>query len=92
MNVVRRMGTQQKQQQRLKQRGAPGLEDRVFGTCPTDFSDPMIPGYQHPLYAELKNSGIIVAVDECSVTECRRWRPPYLTDKTVHIHANTLQI
>ena len=39
----------------------------------------------------LENSGIRVAVGHCSVTECRRWRPPYQTGKTVHMHANTLQ-
>ena len=37
--------------------------------------------------SELENSGIRVAVGDCSVTECRRWRPPYQTDKTVHVHA-----
>ena len=26
-----------------------------------------------------------------AVTERRRWRPPYQTGKTVHVHANTLQ-
>ena len=36
--------------------------------------------------SELEN-GIRVAVGDCSVTECRRWRPPYQTGKTVHIHA-----
>ena len=25
--------------------------------------------------------------DDCSVTERRRWRPPYQTGKTVHVHA-----
>ena len=29
-----------------------------------------------------------VAVGDCSVTERRRWRPPYQTGKTVHVHAN----
>ena len=28
-----------------------------------------------------------VAVGDCSVTERRRWRPPYQTGKTVHVHA-----
>ena len=32
-----------------------------------------------------------VGVGDCSVTERRRWRPPYQTSKTVHMHANTLQ-
>ena len=37
--------------------------------------------------SELENSGIRVAVDDCSVTERRRWRPPYQTGKTEHVHA-----
>ena len=41
--------------------------------------------------SELKNSGIRVAVGACSVTERRRWRPPYQTGKTVHVHTKTLQ-
>ena len=45
------------------------------------------PGYPHPVSSELKNSGIRVAVGDCSVTERRRWRPPYQTGKTVHVHA-----
>ena len=36
---------------------------------------------------ELENSGIRVAVGDCSVTEHRRWRPPYQIGKTVHMHA-----
>ena len=36
--------------------------------------------------SELQNSGIRVAVGDCSVTERRRWRPPYQTGKTVHVH------
>ena len=35
------------------------------------------PGYPHPVSSELENSGIRVAVGDCSVTERRRWRPPY---------------
>ena len=38
---------------------------------------------------ELENSGIRVAVGDCSVTERRRLRPPYQTGKTVHVHATT---
>ena len=45
------------------------------------------PGYPHPVSSELENSGIRVAVSDCSVTERRRWRPPYQTGKTVHVHA-----
>ena len=45
------------------------------------------PGYPHPVSSELENSGIRVMVGDCSVTESRRWRPPYQTDKTVHVHA-----
>ena len=49
------------------------------------------PGYPQPVSSELENSGIRVAVGDCSVTERRRWRPPYQTGKTVHVHAKTLQ-
>ena len=45
------------------------------------------PGYPHPVSSELENSGIRVAVGDCSIAECRRWRPPYQTSKTVHVHA-----
>ena len=45
------------------------------------------PGYPHPVSSELENSGIRVAVGECTVTEHRRWHPPYQTSKTVHVHA-----
>ena len=45
------------------------------------------PGYPHPVSSELENSGIREAVGECSVTERRRWRPPYQTSKAVHVHA-----
>ena len=45
------------------------------------------PGYPHPVSSELENSGIRVAVGDCSVTERRWWRPPYQTGKTVHVHA-----
>ena len=45
------------------------------------------PGYPHPVSSELENSGIRVAVGDCSVTERRRWRPPYQNGKTVHVHA-----
>ena len=44
-------------------------------------------GYPYPVSSELENSGIRVAVGDCSVTERRRWRPPYQTCKTVHVHA-----
>ena len=45
------------------------------------------PGYPHPVSSELENSGIRVGAGDCSVTECRRWRLPYQTSKTVHVHA-----
>ena len=45
------------------------------------------PGYQHPVSSELENSGIRVAVGDCSVTEHWRWCPPYQTHKTEHVHA-----
>ena len=60
-----------------------------MGTCPNDFSDPTdeVGGYPHPVSSELENSGIRVAVGDCSVTERRRWRLPYQTGNTVHVHA-----
>ena len=45
------------------------------------------PRYPHPVSSELENSGIKVVIGDCSVTERRRWRPPYQTGKTVHVHA-----
>ena len=45
------------------------------------------PGYPHPVSCELENSGIRVAVGDCSVTERRRSGPPYQTSKTAHVHA-----
>ena len=45
------------------------------------------PGSLHPVSSELENSGIRVVVSDCGVTECRRWRLPYQTGKTVHVHA-----
>ena len=41
------------------------------------------PGYPHPVSSELENSGIRVAVGDCSVTERRRWCPPHQTGKTL---------
>ena len=77
--------------------GEPGLVDRVLtlhagltptgGTCPNDFFRSNRAGYPHQVSSELENSGIRVAVGDCSVTERRRWRPPYQTGKTVHVHA-----
>ena len=45
-------------------------------------------GYPHPVSSELQNRSIRVGVGDCSVTEHRRWRPPYQTSKTVHVNAN----
>ena len=45
------------------------------------------PGYPHPVSSELENSGIRVAVGDFCVTGRRRWRPPYQTGETVHVHA-----
>ena len=39
------------------------------------------PGYPHAVCSELENSGIRVAVGDCSITECWRWRLPYQTTK-----------
>ena len=49
------------------------------------------PGHPHPVSSELENSGIRVAVGDCNITERRRWRPPYQTGKTVHVHAKHYQ-
>ena len=80
--------------------GELGLVDRVLalhtgsrgfnshrGHMSERFSRSNRPGYPHPVSSELENSGIRVAVGDCSVTERRRWRPPYQTGKTVHVHA-----
>ena len=82
------------------QSGEPGLVDRVLalhagsrgfdshlGHMSERFFRSNRPRYQHPVSSELKNSGIRVAVGDCSVTERRRWHPPYQTGKTVHVHA-----
>ena len=45
------------------------------------------PGYPHPVSSELENSGIRVAVGDCSVTEHPRWHPAYQTGKTVRVQA-----
>ena len=64
----------------------------VEGSTPTDghiserFFRSNKPGYPHPVSSELENSGIRVAVGDCSVTEYRRWRPPHQTGKPVHVH------
>ena len=76
--------------------GAPGLVDRVFaftqgvevstptgGTCPNDFSDPIDQDIRTKYALSWKIVVHRVAVGDCSVTERRRWRPPYQTGKTV---------
>ena len=80
--------------------GEPGLVDRVLalhagsrefdshrGHMSEQFFRSSIPGYLHPVSSEPENSGIRVAVGDCSVIERRQWRPPYHTGKTVHVHA-----
>ena len=81
--------------------GEPGLVDRVLalhtrsrgfdshrGHMSERFFRSNRPGYPHPASSELENSGIRVAVVDCSVTEHhRRWRQPYQTGKTVYVHA-----
>ena len=82
--------------------GEPGLVDRALtlhagsrgfdshrGHMSKRFFRSNRPGYPHPVSSELEISGIRVAVGDCSVTERLRWRPPYQTGKTVHVHANT---
>ena len=87
--------------QRFTERhGEPGLVDKVLalhagsrgfeshrGHMSERFFRSNRPGYPHPVSSELEISGIRVAVGDCSVTERRRWRPPYQTGKTVHVHA-----
>ena len=81
-------------------RGEPGLVDRVLalhtgsrgfdshrGHMSKRFSRSNRPGYPLPVNSELENSSIRMAVGDCSVTERRRWRSPYQTGKTVHVHA-----
>ena len=71
--------------------GEPGLVDRVlalhagsrgFDSHREHMSERFFrsdrPGYPHPVSSELENSGIRVAVGDCSV---------YQTGKTVHVHA-----
>ena len=50
------------------------------------FFRPSRPGYPHLVSSAPEISGTRVAVGDCSVTEHRRWRPPYQTGKTVHVH------
>ena len=83
-------------------RGEPGLMNRVLalhagsrgfdshrGHMSERFFRSKRPGYPHPVCSELENSGIRVAVGDCSITERWRWRPPYQTGKIVHVHTNT---
>ena len=66
--------------------GSPGF-DSHSGDMSEHFFRSNRPGYLQSVSSELENSGIRVAVGDCSVSECRRWRPPYQTGKTVHVHA-----
>ena len=65
--------------------GSRGFDSRRGHMCELFFRSSR-PGY-HLVSSELENSGIRVAVRDCSVTEHRRWRPPYQICKTVHVHA-----
>ena len=80
--------------------GAPGLVDRVlalhagsrgFDSHREHMSERFFrsnrPGYPHPVSSELENSGLRVKVGDYSVAERWRWRSPYQTGKTVHVHA-----
>ena len=49
------------------------------------------PGYPHPVSSELLNSGIRLAVGDGSVTERRRWRPPYQNRQNCTRARKTLQ-
>ena len=62
------------------------------GTCPNDFSDPIDQDIRTQWALSRKIvawewRSVRVAVGDCSATERRRWRPPYQTGKTVHVHA-----
>ena len=63
--------------------------DSHWGPMSERFFRSSRPEYPHQVSSELEISGIRVAVGGYSVTERRRWRPPYQTGKTVHVHANT---
>ena len=82
--------------------GEPGLVDRVLTwhagsrgfdsrrvTCLNDFFRSNRLGFPHPASSELENSGIRVVVGDSSVTERRRWRPPYQTGKLYMCTQNT---
>ena len=66
--------------------GSPGFNSHR-GHMSKRFFRSKRPVYPHPVSSELDNSGIRVAVGDCSVTEHQRWRPPYQTGKTVNVHA-----
>ena len=91
-NVVTRIGIHTHTHTLISVRCSPCMQE-VEGSTPTGghmserFFRSNRPGYPHPVSSELENSGIRVAVGDCSVTERRRWRPPYQTDKTVHVQA-----
>ena len=70
--------------------GSPGFDSHRWHMSERFFRSSR-PEYPHPVYSGLENSGIREAVADCSVTERRRWRPPYQAGKTVRVHANTLQ-
>ena len=77
--------------------GCSPCTQEVEGSTPTGghmserFFQSNRPGYPHPVSSALENSGIRVAVGDCSVTERRRWRQSYQTGKTVQCARKTLQ-
>ena len=88
----------------MAESGEPGLVDRVLalhagsrgfdshrGHMSERFFRSNRPGYSHPVSSELENSGIRVAVGDCSVTERRRWRPPYQNRQNCACARKTLQ-
>ena len=98
--MLGKLGIKQNNLKTSQSCGEPGLVDRVLalhagsrgfdshrGHMSKRFFRSNRPGYSHPVSSELENSGIRVAVGDCSVTELPWWRPPYQTDKTVHVHA-----
>ena len=66
-NVVSRMGTQQQIWSQEVEGSTP-----TVGTCANDFFRSNRFGYPHPVSSKLENSGIRVAVGDCSVTERRQ--------------------
>ena len=59
------------------------------GTSPNDISDPIDQDIRIQRAMSWKKSIIRLAVVECSVTERRRWYPPYQTGKKLYMCTQT---